>query len=91
VNKADIITAVAGATGLSKVQSGKAIDAAIDAMQGALAGGEKVVLAGFGSFHTTERAGRTGTHPKTGKKIQIASKRVVKFKSGKQLAEAVGG
>lgn len=91
MNKADLVNAMADAADISKVQAGKAIDAALATIEGALATGDKVVLAGFGSFQTSQRSARQGTHPKTGKKITIESKRVVKFKAGKQLSEVVGG
>jgi DNA-binding protein HU-beta len=46
---------------------------------------------GFGTFEVTERAAREGRNPATGAALSIAAKKVVKFKVGKGLAEAVAG
>ena len=46
---------------------------------------EKVTIIGFGTFSTTERAARTGINPQTGKKMQIAARKSVKFKAGSGL------
>jgi DNA-binding protein HU-beta len=43
-------------------------------------------LIGFGTFSVSERAARKGRNPQTGKEIQIAAKKVVKFKAGSGLA-----
>ena len=61
----------------------------LDAIAKALANDEAVTLIGFGSFSVTTRAARTGRNPQTGKEIQIAEKKVVKFNVGKNLKESV--
>jgi DNA-binding protein HU-beta len=50
-----------------------------------------VQLIGFGAFEVTERAAREGRNPATGAALKIAAKKVVKFKPGKALAEAIAG
>ena len=51
--------------------------------------GEKLTLIGFGTFSVTERSARTCRNPQTGKEMKVAAKKVVKFKVGKKLSEAV--
>jgi len=46
-------------------------------------------LIGFGTFSVAERAAREGRNPQSGKTIKIAAKKVVKFKVGSKLADAV--
>jgi len=89
MNKAQLIDAIADGSGLSKSESKKALDAFIGATTGALKTGDKISLIGFGSFSISERAARTGRNPQTGKEIQIAAKKVVKFKAGSELSDAV--
>ena len=89
MNKAQLIDAMAEKAGLSKADSKKALDAFVGATTDALKGGDRVALIGFGSFSVSERAARTGRNPQTGKEIQIAAKKVVKFKAGAELADAV--
>jgi len=51
--------------------------------------GDKLTLIGFGTFSVTERKARDGRNPQTGKTIKIPAKKVVKFKVGSKLADAV--
>lgn len=89
MNKAQLIDAVAAGAGLTKVDAKKAIDAFIAATTDALKVGDRVALIGFGSFSVSERGKRTGRNPQTGKEITIPAKKVVKFKAGAELADAV--
>jgi len=89
MNKTDFIGAVAGKAGLSKVDAKKAVDAFIETVEDAVKGGDKVALLGFGVFSVIEKAARKGVNPKTKKPINIPARKVVKFKPGMALAEAV--
>ena len=89
MNKTELLAAIAAAAGLSKVDSKKAVDAALEAVSKDLKKGNKVALLGFGTFEVTKRPGREGINPRTGAKIKIAAKKVVKFKAGKELKDAV--
>ena len=79
MNKAELISAIADNSGLSKVDSKKALDGFISAVSNALKAGDKVALVGFGSYSVTRRSAREGRNPQTGKTIKIAAKNVVKF------------
>ncbi len=89
MNKAQLIDAMAAGAGLTKVDAKKALDAFVAATTDALKGGDRVALIGFGSFSVTERGQRTGRNPQTGKEITIPAKKVVKFKAGAELSDAV--
>ena len=88
-NKADLINTIANAADLSKSQAGAALDAVLGDISAALAKGERVAIAGFGTFQISARAARQGRNPQTGATIQIAASKNVRFKAGKQLKEAV--
>ncbi len=89
MNKAELVNAIAAEAGLTKVDARKALDATLNAITGALAEGERVSLIGFGSFSVVERSARQGINPKTKQPIQIAAKKVARFKAGTNLATAV--
>ena len=89
MNKAELIDAMAAGANLSKADAKKALDAFVDATSGALKGGDRVALVGFGSFSVSTRAARTGRNPQTGKEIDIPAKKVVKFKAGADLSKTV--
>lgn len=85
MNKTDLVNAIAAEAQLSKADAKKALDATLNAISGALKAGDKVALIGFGTFAVNERPARTGINPATKEKIQIAAKKVIKFKAGAEL------
>ena len=89
MNKTQLVNAIAENAGLTKADAKKALDATLDAVANALVGGDKVALLGFGTFSVNERPARTGLNPATKQKIEIAAKKVVKFKAGAELADKV--
>ncbi len=89
MNKAELINAVAEKAALSKKDSEAAVNAALEAITGALSDGEKVQLVGFGSFEVKKREARVGRNPKTKEAIEIPASKVPVFKAGKALKDAV--
>lgn len=90
MTKADLVEKIHAKSGLpTKAKSEAALDATIDALTECLASGDSITLTGFGSFKVTDRAPRKGRNPRTGKEINIAACKVVKFTPGKNLKEAV--
>lgn len=89
MNKAELIEKMAKASGMPKSNCKKCLEAFIDTVGGALKEKDSVVLTGFGTFSVMERQARTGINPATGKKMQIKSKKVPKFKPGKALKDLV--
>ena len=89
MNKTELIEAIAASADLPKAAAGRALDAMVDAITGALKADDQVVLVGFGTFSVKQRAARTGRNPKTGEPIEIAAATVPGFKAGKALKDAV--
>ena len=89
MNKTQLIDAIATEAGLTKTDAKKAIDAFIKTTSEQLKDGEKIALVGFGTFSITERSARVGRNPKTGEKIEVEKKRVVRFKAGSDLTNDV--
>ena len=89
MNKGDLVEKVAKDCDISKVVAEKVLNSVMDAIMEAMSAGDKVTLIGFGTFSVAERAAREGRNPQSGKAIKIAAKKVVKFKVGSKLADAV--
>jgi DNA-binding protein HU-beta len=85
LNKKDLVQAIAAKSEMNLSQAEKALNGVLDAISGALAKGEKLVLVGFGTFSSTKRPARKGRNPQTGADIEIPEKTVAKFKAGKAL------
>ena len=91
MNKSDLVSSVTSASGISKADAARAVDALYNAITDALSRGEEVRLTGFGRFSVANRSARVGRNPRTGEPINIAASRQPKFKAGKQLKNAVNG
>ena len=89
MKKVELVEAVAEATGLTKADATRAIDATFAAITGALKAGDKVPLVGFGTFAVSKRAAREGRNPQTGETVKIAARNAVTFKAGSALKDAV--
>ena len=89
MNKTELMDKIAAGAGISKADSKKALDATVNALKEALIAGDKIQLVGFGTFSVNERPAREGINPATKEKIQIAAKKVAKFKAGAELADAL--
>lgn len=89
MNKQELINSIAAETGLTKKDSGAALDAFTASVAKSLSKGEPVRLLGFGTFDVKSRAARTGKNPKTGETIKIAASKSPSFKAGKELKDCV--
>ena len=89
MNKSELIDAIAAQADISKAAAGRALDAAVESITGALKNGDSVSLIGFGTFYVGERAARTGRNPRTGAEIKIKKAKVPKFRPGKALKDAL--
>jgi DNA-binding protein HU-beta len=89
VTKAELVSTIANEAGLKKADAERALSALTGAIQGALAGGKKVTLVGFGTFSIQHRRARRGLNPRTGAAMDIPASKNVKFKPGKAMKDAV--
>ena len=89
MTKADLVAAMAKASGGSKVSAERALDAFLDSVFDTLKKDRRVTLGGFGTFMVTRRAERDGRNPRTGKAIRIPACRVPRFKPSRSLKGAV--
>ncbi|UBV44170.1 HU family DNA-binding protein (plasmid) [Deinococcus taeanensis] len=80
VAKTQMVDQVAEKTGLTKKQSEEAVSAMLEAIVGAIKGGQSVGLPGLGTLSVRETAARTGVRPGTSEKIQIPAGKKVAFK-----------
>ena len=89
MNKTELITIAAENAGLTKKDTERVLNAAIDAITAALVKGEKVQLSGFGTFEIKEREARIGRNPHTKEAIEIPATKVPVFKPSKALKDNV--
>lgn len=90
MTRADIVDTLTNHLGLPQKTAAEAVNVVLEAMVAALRRGEEIELRGFGCFRFRQRQARTGRNPRTGEKVEVAPKRVVYFKPGKELKEQLG-
>jgi DNA-binding protein HU-beta len=89
MNRTELIDLISVKAELTKAAASRALDALLEGVTLSLQNGDPVVLVNFGTFTVKERAAREGRNPSTGEKIKINKAKVVGFKAGKALKEAV--
>jgi DNA-binding protein HU-beta len=89
MNKTELIAIAAENAGLTKKDTERVLNAAIDAISLALVRGEKVQLSGFGTFETKDREARIGRNPHTKEAVEIPATRVPAFKASKALKDMI--
>ena len=89
MTKGELVDAISGTAGITKVAAEKAVNAFTGAVTKALKKGDKVSLVCFGTFSVSGRKERKGQNPQTGKEKNIPAVKVPKFKAGKILKGAV--
>ncbi len=89
MTKADLVSSIKTAAGLSAAESGRFLNAFLEVVAAELASGEEVPLPGFGKFSVKSRAERTGRNPQTGAEIRIPACKAASFTAAKALREAL--
>ena len=92
MNKVEVADRLAARTGMNKVAARDAVDAvdSVFATIGeALANGDEVRIAGFGTFAARTRPASTGRNSRTGEAISISALKSPSFKAVKALRDAV--
>jgi len=89
MNKTELIAIAAENAGMTKKDTERVLNAAIDAITMSLSKGDKVQLSGFGTFEAKEREARVGRNPHTREAIEIPATRVPAFKASKALKDII--
>ena len=85
MNKKELIGRVADTTGLSKIAADQAVNAALSSITEALATGDKVQIAGFGSFEVKYRQSRSIVNPQTKERMETSGFHTATFRPSQTL------
>lgn len=89
MKKAELVAAISVAAGLTKKDAENALNATMQCITDLLRKGDSITLPGFASISVKSRAARQGRNPTTGAPIKIPARKVVSFKAGAKLKEAI--
>ena len=91
MKKDELVQAIADAAGLERADANRALDAFVDVVVRTVASGDRLQVAGLGTFEPRERSAREGRNPQTGETIQIAATTTPGFKAASAFKQAVAG
>ncbi len=89
MNKSDLIEALSEETGLALTRAGEVVNIVFNAMEDALAKGERVEIRGFCSMRVKHYSGYVGRNPKTGDEVRVSPRKLPVFKCGKELQRRI--
>ena len=91
ITKKELVNRIAERTGVAKVIAKDIIQTFLDAIIDELVAGNRLEFREFGVFETRLRAARRAQNPRTLEKVDVPSKRIVKFKVGRLMRKRVSG
>lgn len=89
MKKSDFVAKIAEKNGISQAKAKEVVDSVFAELSSVLESGDSYSQLGFGTFSVAERPARTGRNPRTGETVEYPAAKVVKFKAGSALKEAV--
>ncbi len=91
LTKADLVQKVYQNHNLTKAQATEAVEVFLKIAKDCLAGGEDLLLSGFGKFNVKDKNSRRGRNPQTGDELILSARRVVTFKPSGILRHRING
>jgi len=88
MTKVELARAVSDKLNITQQEAKRVVQSVLDAIKETLV---EIELRNFGVLEVRERAARKARNPRTGDAVQVKKKRVVAFKAGKALGDAVKG
>ncbi len=89
MTKRELVGEIAAEARLTRLQAGRALESFVRAVRSSLAKGERVTLAGFGSFAVARRKARLVRDPRRGVPMTIQARSVARFAPGLELKLAI--
>ncbi|OQA03338.1 MAG: DNA-binding protein HU [Planctomycetes bacterium ADurb.Bin401] len=91
VTKKELIDRIAEQTQAKRVVVKRVVQSFLDEIISELIGNNRLEFRDFGVFEVRTREARVAQNPKTLERVEVPSKRTVKFKMGRLMKEKLGG
>ena len=83
ITKKDLVDRITKRTQCKNITAKEIVQQFLDEIASELSKNNRLEFRDFGIFEVKERAARTAQNPKTLEKVQVSTKRTVKFKMGR--------
>jgi integration host factor subunit beta len=87
IKKKELIDIIAAHTQAKRILVKQVVQSFLDEVTNQLCKGNRLEFRDFGVFETKTRAARVAQNPKTLQRVEVPSKRTVKFKMGRLMKE----
>jgi len=91
VTKSTLVEAIYHTANLKKTEAAAAVEGVLEIIKSALAGGDSVLISGFGKFEVKDKHSRRGRNPQTGNDLMLDGRRVVTFRCSPALRRKMNG
>jgi DNA-binding protein HU-beta len=91
VNKSTLVTEVAKRSGVARTDVAQVLDATLVLIHERVARGQRVSLAGFGTFERVRRNPRLGRNPHTREAVRIPARNAPSFRASAAFRQSVAG
>jgi integration host factor subunit beta len=89
VTKKEIVKQISEKLGMTQLKTKEIVQQTFDAIHDTLVEAGRIELRNFGVFEVKMRKARKARNPRTGERVDVAPKKVVTFKPGKEMEERV--
>jgi len=89
ITKKQLVDRISDRTGCKRTEVRDIVQMILDEIIQELGRGNRLEFRNFGVFECKERAARTAQNPKTLERVEVPSKRIVKFKVGRKMKKQV--
>ena len=91
LTKDHIISSIGNRIGVTKFQSTRLVESALEIIKTSLSNGEDVLISGFGKFIVRKKEARRGRNPATGEDLTLEPRRVITFKCSARMRDRING
>jgi nucleoid DNA-binding protein len=89
MTKKDMTKTIAEEAGITQSQARQIVQRVFDGITETLAQEGRIELRNFGVFEVKQRKPRKARNPRTGEKVSVPAKLVVRFKPGREMEDRV--
>ena len=89
MTRSELVSNVAESAGITLKEADRIIRVITDIITTSMAGGERITIAGFGTFEKKLRKATIARNPQTGENMSVSAQNMACFRAGTALKQAI--